>query len=344
MHYKPWQRWTILAFLIGLTLCSLDQIWSQPSKSLTSEKRIKRDITYLASDECEGRLPGTRGIDYAAEYIVRQYKEAGLKPAGKDGTYFQPFTFKPVTAKLDEKVTLKLQGPDNKVIELKPGEDFQILGNSASGNVSAPLVFAGYGISADDINFDEYKDLDVTGKVVVLMRGTLRVTGKAKQVDPAHASLNSKFGLAEKRKAAAILLINDGSDKADKLVSFEEYVPMTPGRIPAAQVTRAALDPVFQSGLKKSIVQIENAISNDLKPNSGSLVGWSATIECKVKRTGINCRNTIGVLEGAGPLADETVIIGAHHDHLGRGAHSSRAPGSKDIHRGADDNGSGMPA
>ena len=99
MH-KTWQRWTILAFLLSLSLYSLERVWSQ-SAALSSEERMKRDITFLASDECEGRGPGTKGIDKAADYIVEQFKEAGLKPGGVKGTWFQPFTIGGSLAKLE---------------------------------------------------------------------------------------------------------------------------------------------------------------------------------------------------------------------------------------------------
>src|SRR5579884_1307718 len=105
------------------------------------EARLKRDVTYLASDELEGRGITTRGIDLAANYIAAEFKKAGLKPAGPDGSYFLPF--KTAGAVLLEPATLALRGPDGQSVELKAGRHFEPMGVSGSGQVSAPAVFVG---------------------------------------------------------------------------------------------------------------------------------------------------------------------------------------------------------
>ena len=344
MIHKLWQRWTFVAFLLSLSLLySLDRASAQSSK-LSSVERMKRDITFLASDECEGRGPGTKGLNKAADFIVEQFKEAGLKPGGVKGTWFQPFTIGG-TAKLDGKPIVKLQGPNGRVIELASGKEFQVMGLSASGDVSAPLVFAGYGTKAKDIDFDEYKDLDVAGKIVVVIRRVPRWNDKPMPFDGKNktfqAGLENKLELASKHKAAAVILINDASEKNDKLLSFNQLVGGTPASIPAVAVSRAVLEPIFESSLKKPLADIEKAIDDDLKPLSAPLTGWTANIVCNVNRMSPEVKNVIGVVEGAGPLADETVVVGAHYDHLGYGGFGSLAPGSDAIHHGADDNASG---
>src|SRR5437899_8315608 len=117
----------VLLFLLGLTAHSA---WTQDAKNDAIVERMKKDITFLASDECEGRGVGTLGLDLAAQYIAVQFSRAGLKPGGVNGTYFQPFTFA-TGAKLDGASTLILQGPEDKKLELKQGTDFQVLGTSA---------------------------------------------------------------------------------------------------------------------------------------------------------------------------------------------------------------------
>src|SRR6516165_7991492 len=108
-----------------------------------SEERLRRDVTYLASDELEGRGPTTKGLEKAADYIADQFKQAGLKPGGVDGTWFQPFGY-PANL-LDEPARLGLKGPKGQEIELKQGFQFQPMGLSKSGKLTAPVVFAGYG-------------------------------------------------------------------------------------------------------------------------------------------------------------------------------------------------------
>jgi hypothetical protein len=103
------------------------------------------------------------------------------------------------------------------------------------------------------------------------------------------------------------------------------------------------MDMVFQSCLATTLADVEKAIDRDLSPRGAPLAGWTATVATGVQRTSVACKNIVGVVEGSGPLANETVVIGAHYDHLGYGGAGSRAkePYKKEIHHGADDNGSG---
>ena len=310
------------------------------------EARMRKDVTYLASEECEGRGVDTAGIHKAANYIVAEFVKAGLKPGGVNGTFFQPFTISG-TAKLDGKSTMKLKGPQGQEIELKLDGDFQVMGFSGTGKVTAPLVFVGYGITAKEIGYDDYKGIDVAGKIVLAIRRTPRFFSKELPFDGAnkeqHAALVNKEGLAESNKAAGFVLVNDLTEAAagDKLMSFKEVAGAGAASIPTVQLRRSIADMILQSSLDTTLADVEKAIDRDLKPRSAPLTGWTATVETGVKRTSVACKNVIGVVEGAGPLANETVVIGAHYDHLGYGGQGSLAKGAKAIHPGADDNGSG---
>ena len=187
-------------------------------------ERMRKDITFLASDECEGRGVGTLGLDLAAQYIAVQFSRSGLKPGGVNGTYFQPFPFAN-NAQLDGESTMTLESPLGKKIELKQGIDFQILGASAAGKVDAPLVFVGYGTTTRTIAYDDYAGMDVKGKVVVALRRLPRWSDKEKPFDGPNkdelASLEVKQYRAQANKAAAILLVNDASEAKDDLMSFQ---------------------------------------------------------------------------------------------------------------------------
>src|SRR4051794_26924432 len=138
-----------------------------------AEERMARDIFFLASDELEGRGPTTRGINKAADYIAREFNKAGLAPGGQDGTYFQPFTIP--GAPLQRPASLSLRGPLGQEVALRQGFQFHPMGLASAGaSNDVPVVFAGYGISADsrDFHYDDYRDLDVAGKVVVVLRDT----------------------------------------------------------------------------------------------------------------------------------------------------------------------------
>jgi Peptidase family M28/PDZ domain/PA domain len=313
------------------------------------ETRMRRDITFLASDECEGRGVDTKGIDKAAAYIVVAFKEAGLKPGGPDGSYFQPFTIRG-RALLQGSPTVRLRGPLGQEIELKAGDDFNVLGLSGSGKLTAPLVFAGFGATVPEEKYDDYQGIDVGGKVVLLIRKLPRYTstavpfGKDRKDD--YASFLSKVANAEQHKAAAVLIVNDNGDSAsgDALLKFADLTQgVSSARVPVFHVRRSLAESILRSSLGASLAEVQRDIEHDLKPRSAALPGWTASVEAHVGRQNIQARNIIGVLEGVGPLAEETVVVGAHYDHLGYGGNGSgsRNPKLKAIHHGADDNGSG---
>src|SRR5213079_20565 len=109
----------------------------------------------------------------------------------------------------------------------------------------------------------------------------------------------------------------------------------------AVHIRRDVLDRLLRSSLGVSLREMEQDIDSDLKPHSAPLNGWTASAEVNISRPTINVKNVVGVLEGNGPLANQTIVVGAHYDHLGYGGMNSLSKGSKAIHHGADDNASG---
>jgi hypothetical protein len=340
-----------------------------------SEARLKRDVTFLASDECEGRGPATKGFELAAEYIANEFKKAGLKPGGVDGSYFQPF--KVNGARLVQPAHFTLHGPRELTIALPQGVQFNPLGISASGKVKAPVVFAGYGITADikpekppvpkakpgeeqpkaeakeaKLTYDDYAGLDVEGKIVLVLRDSPRSAnpfGLDRMWKGRNGSLQQKIQNAEKHKAAAIVFINDHGmvDDGDDLMTFN-WQCMSPGsgKIPALTIHRSLANSLLRSQ-GQDLEQIEQDIDHALKPHSLALEGWSGDVDVEVERSRemIPLKNIIGYLDGHGPLANEIVVIGAHCDHVGYGGFASLAGVKKPIiHHGADDNGSGSTA
>jgi hypothetical protein len=308
--------------------------------------RMRADLTFLASDACEGRGPGTAGIDKAADYIAAALRTAGLHGAMPDGSFFQPFIVRG-SPSLEPGAEVSLTGPGDDVKRLALKDDFQIIGLSGSGTATAPVVFAGYGITCPEPSYDDYHGIDVSGKVVLLIRRAPRYGDKDHpfaddQTMQQHAALQTKIANAAKHKAAAVLLVNDASEKDDPLMEFG-YASGAAGSIPAAQIKRTFADALLKSTVGKSLAEIEQAIAKDLTPAGAALRGCTATVSATVERKKIPVKNVVGVLDGVGPLADETVVIGAHYDHLGYGGtgSGSLAAGTKAIHHGADDNGSG---
>ena len=309
--------------------------------------RLQTDVTFLASDACEGRGPGTAGIDKAADYVAAAFKAAGLKGGMPDGSYFQPFVIKG-NPDLGSPNALTLTMPSGPTVIRGLGMDFWPLGLSASGAAEAPVVFVGYGASVPTAHYDDFHGVDVAGKVVLLIRKLPRYGqdkhpfGDDQTVQQA-ASWAAKVDNAEQRKAAAVLVCNDANEPDDALADLARTGGGS-AAIPAVQVTRAIANQMLRDGIGQTLADVEKAIDADLKPRSAALKGVTAKLQVTVVRKPVNVKNIVAVLDGAGPLAKETVVLGAHYDHLGYGGRDSLAPGQKAIHHGADDNASGTAA
>jgi hypothetical protein len=316
--------------------------------------RLKADVSYFAADAREGRAPGTKGIEAAADYIAATFKQIGLKPAiGADG-YFQKFKLggRP---RLGEPLELVVSGPRDKTLRAEPRTEFSPLAIGSSGAVEKlPIVFAGYGITAKDsalkLDYDDYAGVDVEGKAVLIIRREPQqdrddspFAGK-KTSD--YATFRHKATNAFQHGAAAVLLVNDlaglgGED--DKMLSLVAGGPEAITKLPFTMLSRAFADRVLKAAGEPSLAELERQIDSDLMPRSRLLKGVELSARLTIVRPAVETKNVVGVLEGGGPQADETVIIGGHYDHLGRGGlmSGSLAFLSSDIHNGADDNASG---
>ena len=199
-----------------------------------SEERMRHDIRLLSSDEFEGRGVTTHGINKAAGFIAQQFEKAGLKAGGKG--QLLPAFIMPGGTLVDRRASA--YRPEGQVLNLKPGTQFNVFGMSHPGDVSGPIVFAGYGITTPE--YDDYKGLDVEGKIVVVLRDTPRAENRflpfAGQAKREHGSFTKKMQLALKNKAAGILFVNDRDAAADgdDLLHFSylAHAP-SPSKLPA---------------------------------------------------------------------------------------------------------------
>ncbi len=157
------------------------------------------------------------------------------------------------------------------------------------------------------------------------------------------AAARNKLTEAVNRRRSAV----EASEKAkdDALMAFGYSGPGdSKTTTPAVHITQALCDEMLKSSLQTTLADLEAAIDADLKPRSAPLTGWKARGTVTVERARSEVLNVIAEIPGEGPLADETIVIGAHYDHVGKGGSGSLAPGSTDVHNGADDNASGTVA
>jgi hypothetical protein len=359
-----------MPFLVPLVLVVFSWLPARAQAPADVEGRLLQDLKFLTSDLCEGRGITTKGIEPAALYIEREFIKAGLKPGGTQG-YFQPFTVA-TGFKLGSQNHLVLQGPLGQTIDLEHGKHFRTWPHGGNGKVQSPIIFAGYGITSTDPPYDDYAGLDVAGKVVVVLNGTPRQGHPHADVfagaeEGTHRSLQARDENARKHKAAGLLIVNPRSSAGrfgDQLpraaLSGGIGEPLGPAVV---YLERAVADAMLASGGLEDLAAVEKAIDADLKPRSRPLTGWKCKLETDATLERAKVKNVIGVVAGKGPLANETVVIGAHYDHvgylgttrrLGIMALGTSGPGGiggvgyplaraqdSAIHHGADDNASG---
>ncbi|MCK5709013.1 MAG: aminopeptidase, partial [Deltaproteobacteria bacterium] len=213
-------RKLVLYFVLVLILSPAKLVYSIlhcENEQLTPESIISH-IRYLASDELEGRMSGTPGADKAAEYISSEFKKAGLKPLGDDNSYFQKFSFtKGITLGEQNKLEFEI---DKLKTDLKLGHDFYTLSFSSSGQFSGEVVFAGYGISAPELEYDDYKGIYVRDKIVLVLRYTPEgYDAESPFYD--YAALRYKAMNAREKGAKAIIFVTPYSqDEEEDLTSI----------------------------------------------------------------------------------------------------------------------------
>jgi hypothetical protein len=313
---------------------------------------IVAHVKYLASDELTGRGSGTEGNDRAGDYLAERFRALGLKPAGAPGSYFQTFpVFTGVELGDGNSITVRA----DKEQQLRAGEDYIPLGSSKNGSVYAPVVFAGYGISKPDLGWDDYKGLDVRGKIVIVLRHTPDMDDNGK-FGP-YAPFTYKVMTAREKGAAGILFATGplgdypiffGGEQGPSNPNQEKRptIPLGSGStdagIPTVVVHPKYVDALVRrvggKGLRDlQIMMAHGEQKSFLIPKAR--VGLRVNVLRQTKPT----RNVVGLIEGSDPkLKDEVVVIGAHYDHLGMGGEHSLAESSAPaIHHGADDNASG---
>lgn len=320
-------------------------------------QRVTYDIKYLASDELGGRKPGTEGIELAAQYIEEQYKQAGLQTLD-NGTYRQEFKVRQGLALNENETSLKFVGSegDEATIEFKLNEDYIPQAKRSGFDFDTDLVFAGYGINAEkELNYNDYRDVDVKGKVVLLIRREPQQEREDSVFDGTEVSrfsyIATKVAAAKRAGAIGIIMVNDGlsadNDEKDTLESPTRFRTT----FPMIHVKRKAINdflaqaPLIDSDGRRitNLAEVEQRIDETLSPMSQPFAGWKVVASSEAETKMAPTSNIIGIIEGEGPLADETIVIGGHYDHLGMGGMGSRV-NRREIHNGADDNATGTAA
>lgn len=337
------------------------------------QQDLRSDLSFLASDKLEGRMSLQPGDDAAIEWVAQQFSKAGLKPiASGQGSagYKQPFELiEYVPDRINTSLTLKRSGV---YTTFHAPQAFGAYKQAV--DLTAPVVFAGYGITAPELGYDDYKGLDVKGKIVL-------VFDHEPQEDDPHSIFNGtgntryatsrvKLLNAQEHGAVAVLLVPEpnrkhltNAERAAKIGgSIVRETPLPLQAIAQDEVTiplagiNDDVAKILLANAGESPSELQAAIDKDLSTQSRALADTELTLHLRNKseRAGTTY-NVAGLLEGSDPkLKRETILITAHHDHDGmapcpvgksgideKGDIVPAGPACKEIWHGADDNGSG---
>lgn len=355
-----------------------------------SAKDAEAYLNFLASDTLEGRAAATKMYHVAAEFAATLFRLWGVKPAGdllassssrsfsrqdrkddkkdEERSYFQIVKLKEILDGSSSSVTVASRlGSSRKTRTLYSHIDYALSSNK-NEELSGPVVFVGSGISEKSITFDEYKGIDVQGKILLMFNSIPRCDredspfkkGKLKEkYTPMRRRRwqDPRIKAAKEKGAAAVLLVENAPGKPGLLergqrpLKINDERPIIPWkelpnlsligvptperwlRLPTLYLSREAADFMLAS-TNESVASLTEKIDRNLKPQSRQLPGVSITIKNDIKVKLTHCRNVLGLVEGSDPeLKNEVIVIGAHLDHFGKLGDY--------IFNGADDNGSG---
>ncbi len=328
-------------------------------ETLLEDQIILRDhLTTLANPFLEGRYPGSRGGKLAADYLQWNFERLGLAPAfpdEKDPTrksFRQPFQGPSKNEIAKQSVSFDAGG---KSTPLVPGKQFNVLGLSGNASATAPLVFAGYGITMGEEGYTSFPDSagdggpSIDGKIAILLRfEPMKEDGTSKWSKEGwsfYAGLEPKVGATIRRGAKAVILVNAPGAKDERVGKLEDVNSISarePYDVPVVMVTEEEADAMVRAAdlQGRSLLDLRKIV--DEKGEIIDLPKATASIETEINKVRPMTDNVGAILPGVGDLADQFIVVGAHYDHLGFGQVGVRNSGDRgQLHPGADDNASG---
>lgn len=349
---------TSLLLCLALTACNQQaptpkaNSTAVPAPQIDLENNLQAHIEFLADDYLQGRDTGSEQYEIAARYVASHFKQFDMKPAGTDGTWFQPVPF--VRSVLDKSsVALKLH-TDGEDQSLNYPNEF-IMGpnpNSSEDKVTAKLVFVGYGINAPTLNHNDYADIDVSGKIVVIVSGKPKTFPSELGAHVASSDEKSRYA-AEK---GAIGIISLHTPERDKVRTYEKILPFVgrpsyhwlneddsaagtqPNLKVSAYLSKEAGIKLFNAA-NANLQTIFDDIAADKIPQAFEL-DLEVSMQRSSKHEKVKSSNVAGIIEGSdSALKNEYVVYSAHLDHIGTGGIVKE---NDHINNGALDNASGI--
>jgi Zn-dependent M28 family amino/carboxypeptidase len=321
--------------------------------------RVLADIKTLSSDEFEGRAPGSKGEELTVKYLEDEFRKIGLQPGNTDGTFTQSLPLVGITATNTQPLTVTGRGTKTTFRWRNDVVAWTKRVTDTAAIESSELIFAGYGVTAPEFDWNDFKDVDVRGKTIVVLVNDPQVP------DPANPSAldqklfngkamtyygrwTYKFEEGARRGAAGILIVHEtgpaGYPFSVVQGNLDEKFDLVK---PDKNMGRASIEGWISLGAAKKLLKQagqdfdalkKQALTREFRPVP---LGLQASLGLKNSMRTIQSRNMLAKLEGSDArLRDEWIVYTAHWDHLGKGA----AVKGDDIYNGALDNASGVAA
>jgi Zn-dependent M28 family amino/carboxypeptidase len=341
----------MLAVLVGFfaALVSIPKTWSAEEQEVArrvSPASIAAHVRFLADDLLEGRGPGSRGDELAMKYVAAQLERLGLQPAGDGGGWLQRFQIVGLKGEIASAPSFVAKG--QPPLSANAGVDMVISpGTQAESQRidGAEVVFVGYGITAPEQKWNDFKDVDLRGKVLLVLNNDPESDPKlfAGKTRLYYGRWTYKYEEAARRGAAGAIIVHTTPSAGYPWQVVQSSWSSEEFELPAAGEPRVAVKMWATEELSKKLAKLGGqdldelrirAESRDFKPVP---LGVKLSVALKTRVRKLETANVLGVLKGS---SDELVVFTAHHDHLG-----VRAPKNDDaIYNGALDNASGVAA
>jgi hypothetical protein len=344
-----------MLFCITISICSAQKYGIQ---SITISN-LESHLYFLAADELQGRAAGEPGQEIAANYLAAQAKKIGLKAVDDNKDYSQNYIIEGISCDMDESMISISSASKDSIIMT---EDFYMIVPQAFEdlNLSGEIVFGGYGVNSEKFNYNDFSEVDVKDKLVLIMdRAPMNESGTESKFDDFNwndlQNFNYKYAYISSLSPKAILLVFDPKSGYNCLSDIN---PAIPKYISSSKKLKGVEDPnsfynnlatrVFiihrnvadklLEGTGMDLQTLQKIIDDSLEPHSFPITGKTINIQLKVNKEEFTSRNIFGTIEGSDPvLKNEYLIYTAHFDHVGTDQNG-------DVYNGADDDASGSTA
>ncbi|MBI4476103.1 MAG: M20/M25/M40 family metallo-hydrolase, partial [Acidobacteria bacterium] len=341
------------SFLIALTLAGA--VASAVDRPVVSAQRpaTRAHVEQLTTDRMDGRAAGSAGAKLAAEYLVEQLTRIGARPLPGQKDFRLPFQF--TGGVKDGGSAIMLKAANGETQRWAGVDVVQGLSFSDTGRVSGPIVFAGYGLVVPvtaSFSYDSYGALDVKDKIVVVLRYyPEEADEEIKTLLARYSGLRYKAIAARDRGAKGLVVVTGPrSPNAGAVVPMTVDAAVAGSGMVAASAGGPFADLLFKQVSGRPLEEVQKALDTGNPHVPGFDIPGELTLDIKVNRERRTDYNVVAYLppaQNGDSITRPYVVLGAHYDHLGRGAHGSslaRREETGSVHRGADDNASGVAA